>query len=131
MDFIVEKGNPIDDQKVHRAELVDVKPGTSESYGDYLRFLFRLVDDPDHSLVSGICPAQLIIGNKFYSWLCVLNGSNLEIGVQIDPNDYIGKVVELTVKNINDGDRVYANVDSLVRLINSNDQSSDQEVSNG
>ncbi len=118
MNFIVEESTPIDDQKPHKAELVDIKQGSSDSYGDYLKFLFRLVEDPHGTLVSGICPAQLIIGNRLYSWLSVLNGYNLEVGTQIEPEVYVGRIVELLVKNVENGGRTYSNVDSLVKLVN-------------
>jgi hypothetical protein len=122
MVFIVEEPAVIDDQRIHRAELVAIKPGTSDNYGAYLRFVFQLVEVSEYPFISGICPAQLIVGNKLYSWLSVLNGANLETGTPVDPQDYVGRTVELTVKNVADNGRNFTNVDNLVRLINSNDQ---------
>jgi hypothetical protein len=117
MKFIVENGISIDEGKLHKAELISIKSGSSEGSGDYLRFLFRLMDDPRRSLVSSICPAYMAIGNQLYNWATLLNGSAPNVGEEIDLNQFIGCVVELTVKNDTRDGRVFTNVTNIVKLL--------------
>jgi hypothetical protein len=118
MKLVVEKEALIAEGKPYRAELIDVKECDTGKYGAYIRFTFALLDEAGSPIVSDLCSAKLTVGGKLYRCLSVLNGANLDLGTEIEPSDYVGRVVELTVKNVEDDGRVFTNVDSLVRLIN-------------
>ena len=110
-DFPVEEGK-------HVGELTDIIESESD-YGRCTRFIYRITDSGvgNGAIVSGVCNARVLApGTRFYEWLSVLNGSNLDIGERVDPERFIGRKVEFFVKNIEKDGRKFSNVEKLLRL---------------
>ena len=118
-DYTVREGKYI-------GELIQVSELETQ-YGPALRFLFKLAasdngdfgsDFGDGFVLSGLCNSRkLMPGTKFYDWISVLNGENLDIGDKVDPEDFMGHKVELIVENSDKDGQRYSNVARLVRLV--------------
>ncbi len=84
----------------------------------YVRFVFSILDLPSAPVASGICSkVALEPGTKLYKWFAAFNGGVLVEGETIDPDDFVGRVVEVKLKNTISEGIEYTNVSDVIKLV--------------
>jgi len=109
MQYSVQDGFPINDQGTYKVRLADVNEDDR-----FVRFVFEFVDVPIAQYACGVCPADLVPGTKFYKWLSIFNGGDLNIGDSVDPTAYVGQTVEAIIKKRQKEGIEYLNIVDIV-----------------
>ena len=113
MHFIVKSKSVIDEKITHRAELIKITEDDR-----FVRFTFTLLDVSSKPIASGICSNEsLEPGTRLYKWFSVFNGSDLNEGDSVDPDEFVGRIVEVKIKNTVSNGIEYINVADVIKLI--------------
>jgi hypothetical protein len=111
--YVVKPKSILDDKVTHKADLIKVTEDAR-----FVRFTFSLLDVPSQPIASGICPNEsLEPGTRLYKWFSVFNDGELVEGESIDPCDFVGRVVEVKIKNATSNGIEYINVVDIISLI--------------
>lgn len=121
--FTVENSLCFIEEGKHVGELTEIVESTSQ-YGPTIKFLFKITDvevtDSDGPpIISGLCSAKkLTPSTKLFEWLQILSDGDLEIGDDVEVEDFLGTTVELKVENTEKDDgSAFSNVKKLLRLV--------------
>jgi hypothetical protein len=113
MHYVVKPKSILDDKATHKAELIKVAEDAR-----FVRFTFVLLDVASQPIASGICPNEsLEPGTRLHKWLSVFNGEELAEGTSVDPEEFVGLIVEVKIKNATSNGIEYVNIVDLVGLI--------------
>lgn len=92
-------------------------------YGPVFNFNFQILDAPEEATftnISAFTDRKVAIGLKTYKWFVALNkGKDLDLGQEIDTDDFIGKQCTLVIENkpnSKNPDKIYPKVVNVTAL---------------